>query len=113
MAGGGIFYMINGMGVTAPDDEIWSPIIMGDGLTNLQKRSRYNQLTWKKTLVEKCDLDWLQFDNVELASLVCRPPDELVEWELYDLHVICQSVTMKQHHDRGVDVTAVFLVRME
>lgn len=108
----GVFYMINGAGVTPPDDEVWDPISMGDALTGRQKRSHYRRLRWVKNVAERCDLDWWDHDNTTLVSLVTRPPDETAMSETYT-DAICQSVTMRHSHGRGIDVTARFLVKVD
>lgn len=112
MAVPGVFFMINGAGVVSPDTEVWDPISMGAALTGEQKRSHYRHLRWQKTIAEKCDLDWWEYDNVTLTSLTTRPPDELAMSETYS-DAICQSVTMRHSHGRGIDVTANFLVNVE
>lgn len=107
----GVFYMINGMPVTCPDDEQWEPVSMGDALTALQKRSPWYRLTWSKNVIDGSRVDWFEFDNTELTSLVTRIPDSLWESAEYT-DAVCQSVTMRHNRHRGVDYTAVFLVKV-
>lgn len=112
MANPGVYYMINGIGVTSPDEEKWEPIIIGTDLDSLQKRSHWRTLTWVRRIGERCDLDWLQFDNTVLTSLICRPPNRIDHHEVYT-DAVCQAVTLK--HVRGVaeEIIAQFIVKVD
>lgn len=107
----GIAYAINGREVMSPDEEVWSPIVVGTGLDGTQRRSPYWQLEWRKTVVDSCWLDWLEYDNQALENLTTRPPDKLDEHETYT-DVLCQSVTMRHRRAVGNEVVAVFVVNL-
>lgn len=105
----GVAYAINGIRVTAPDEEVWTPIVMGIGLRGQQKRSTYWQLEWRKTVGNSCYLDWMDYDNSVLTSLVTRPQNRLDEFETYT-DVICQSVTFRHRRGMANEIVATFLV---
>ncbi len=105
----GVWYKINGDGVTTPDEEVWTPIAVGVALTGRQKRSPYWQLEWRKQVADSCDVDWWTYDNTTLSSLWTRPPDKLDETEQYT-DAICQSVEMRQRRGFGNEIVATFLV---
>ena len=112
MSGKGIFYAINGREVTAPDEEVWTPISVGLSLTGRQKRSPYRRLEWRKTVADCGRLDWLAYDNTTLTSLITRPPDELDGFEEYT-DVVCQSVSFRHKRSVGSEIVAVFLVYVD
>lgn len=105
----GIYYRINGQEVTAPDEEVWSPIVIGTSLAGEQKRSPYWRLEWRKTVADVCRLDWFDYDNTTLESLTTRPPKLLDQHETYT-DAICQSVGFRQRRGVGNELVAVFLV---
>ena len=109
MAVSGVAYAINGIGVTCPDDALWSPTVIGQSLNGTQKRSPYRIHEWSKQVSGPCHLDWFDFDNTILASLVTRPPGTLRQQETYT-DVVLQVVTMRQVRNVGTQVTARFLV---
>lgn len=102
-------FQINGNVVTAPDEEVWTPISMGVSLTGQQKRSPYYQLEWRKVVGGPCHLDWFDHDNTTLTSLTTRIPDLLDDFETYT-DVVCQSVTMRHRHGAGSEIVAIFLI---
>jgi hypothetical protein len=105
----GVAYAINGTGVTPPDSATWPPTVIGQDLNSLQKRSPYRIHEWSKQVAGPCHLDWFDYDNTTLASLVTRPPGTLDEMETYT-DAVLQSVTMRQDRNVGTQVTAQFLV---
>ena len=109
MAIKGIVYALNGSEVTSPDEEVWTPITLGVSLTGEQKRSPYWRLEWRKTVADCSRLDWFDYENTVLSSLLCRPPGELDETEEFT-DVVCQSVTFRQRRGVGNEVVATFLV---
>ena len=109
MAEWGVF-RINGEEVIAPDEEAWSPQVIGTDLAGEQNRSPYQRLEWRKTVADQCMLqDWAEHDNTTLVSLRTRPPLVLDEMETYT-RVVCQSVTMRHRRSRASEVVASFLV---
>ena len=102
-------FQINGVEVTAPDEEVWSPQVIGTDLNGEQNRSPYWRLEWRKTVSDQCRLDWNDYDNTRLESLTTRPPHILDEFETYT-NVVCQSVTMRHRRSVGNEVVATFLV---
>lgn len=102
-------YAINGTGVTAPDEEVWTEILMGIDLRGQQKRSIYWQLEWRKTVGNSCYLDWMDYDNTVLTGLTTRPRNRLDEFETYT-DVICQSVVFRHRHGAASEIVATFLV---
>lgn len=111
MAFRGIMFAINGVGVTSPDEEVWAHNTMGDDLDGLQKRSAFSRLEWRRTVGERCDLDWFPYDNTMLASLTTRPPGETDTHETYT-DVLCKSVTMRHRRSVGSEIVATFLVNL-
>jgi hypothetical protein len=109
MASGGQHFMINNLVVTTPDEEVWSPILIGDALSGTQRRSPYQILEWRKQVADRCRLDWFDFDNTVLAALVCTPPGETDQHERYT-DAICQSVGMRKRHSVANEVVARFMV---
>lgn len=105
----GVAYAINGIAVTTPDEEYWTPPVLGFALSGRQKRSPYWSLEWRAQVVGKCEVDWFTYDNTTLTSLTCRPPGTLREVETYT-DAICQSVVMRQRLGVGNEVVATFLV---
>ncbi len=102
-------FMINNVIVTTPDEEVWNPVVIGEALSGTQRRSPYNILEWRKQVADSCHLDWFDYDNTVLSSLVCTPPGELDQWTRYT-DVICQQVSMRKRHHVGSEITARFLV---
>jgi hypothetical protein len=105
----GVVFSINGVGVTAPDEEVWTPISVGVALTGRQKRSPYYRLEWTKQVADDCRLDWFDYDDTTLTSLWTRPPSGLNEYAKYT-DAICQSVVMRHRRGVGNEVIARFLV---
>lgn len=109
----GTYYMINGQHVTAPDQESWAHIVVGEAIDGLQRRSPYRRLEWRRRVADICDAeDWFDFDNTELDSLITRSPGHVNESEVYTT-AFCQSVTSTQAHANHVDVIARFLVKVD
>jgi hypothetical protein len=102
-------YMINDMVVAAPDSESWVDNVVGTALDLTQRRSAYKTLVWTKRAAANCDLDWFDYDNTDLDSLVTRAPGELKTWTRYT-DVVCQSVRAVLTHQRGTQIEARFLV---
>ena len=109
----GVWYKINEQEVTPPDEEVWTPIVVGSGLSGKQKRSPYWQLEWHKQVLDSCDAaDWWEYNNKTLVSLWTRSPGKLDETEQYT-DVICQRVEMRQVRGFGQQAVATFLVYVE
>lgn len=109
---GGVVFQINGNDVTAPDEEVWTPISAGTSLTGEQKRSPYWTLQWSKNAADCDRLDWFDYDNTVLTSLRTRRRHRLDEYETYT-DAICQSVQFRQRRQVGMDMVATFLVNVE
>jgi len=105
----GVLYKINGITVTAPDTEAWTPFVAGESLAGLQKRSPYWELTWSLGLGDNCDLDWLAYDNMELDSLTTRAKGKLDEYETY-IDAKCVVVTLRYSRGVAEEMTAKFRV---
>ena len=107
-------YMLNGVTVTAPDEEAWTPIVSGVAVSGHQKRSPYWMLEWRKQVVAPCSLEWKEYDNTTLTTLTTRPNDEdgLDAFVTY-IDVILQSVTLRQRRGVGTEMVAQFLVNTE
>lgn len=105
----GIVYALNGVDVTAPDEETWSNKVIGESLSGTERRSPYRILEWTKRVAGECHLDWFDYDNSTLDSITTRSPGELVNYETYTT-AICQSVTFRQRLGVGTEVVARFLV---
>lgn len=104
-------YAINDIEVTAPDEEVWTPIVQGESLTGRQKRSPWYRLEWRRTVGGPCELDWYDFDNLTLSSLSCRPPGILDDFvRITSPAPICQSVTLRHRLSVGTEIVATFLV---
>ena len=106
----GSIYMINGNPVTAPDEELWTNIVLGEDLRAQERRSPYQQLQWRKTVAERCDLDWFDYDETELTSITCTPPGEVGIHRTFTLSQRCISVLMRQTRGVAREVVATFLV---
>lgn len=106
-----IAYMINGQGVVSPDEERWTPSVIGDALDGQQRRSPYWTLQWSRRVVSHDEVDWFSYDNQTLTSLVCRGPDQIDGYTEYT-DAICKSVTMTHAHGVGMQVVATFLVKV-
>ena len=108
----GVLYAINGIEVTTPVEEVWTPVSSGVALTGRQKRSPYYYLEWRLQVTDMCYMDWFPFDNTTLTSLTCRPPRALDRFRTYT-DAICQSVNFRQRLSVGTEVVATFLVNIE
>ncbi|NIN66271.1 MAG: hypothetical protein GTO63_16580 [Anaerolineae bacterium] len=106
----GSVYMINGVIVTAPDEEVWSHIVLGENLQGLERRSPYDQLQWRKTVAERCDLDWFDYEGARLTSLTCTPPGEVGIHRVFTQSQLLVSVVMRASRGTGREVVATFLV---
>jgi hypothetical protein len=102
--------MINGMGVSCADGVDWTPITMGDALDGLERRSHFKTLRWSKQVERGCRLDWHQFDNTALTSLMTPMEDNSEESEVYTTDVFCKSVKSVQTHGVHHEIQAIFLV---
>ena len=107
----GIVFAINRMEVTPPDEEVWAHNVLGDDLTGIQKRSAYSRLEWRRTVGERCDLDWFPFANTWLTSITTRPPEATDTSEIYT-DVLCKSVTMRHRRGVGNEIVATFFVNL-
>lgn len=107
----GIAYAINRQGVPSPDEEVWAHNVLGDDLTGIQKRSAYSRLEWRRTMGQRCDLDWFDFENTKLSSLTTRPPGSLDTTEIYT-DAICKSVTMRHRRGVATEIVATFWVNI-
>ncbi len=105
----GALYEINGVKVTAPDEEVWTDVVVGVDLNGLEIISPYKRLEWTQQAAAECHLDWFDYENQVLTSLTCRPHGELAEYQRYT-DAICQAVSFRQRRGVGSDVIAVFLV---
>ncbi len=106
----GSVYMINGIRVPSPDEEVWSNIVVGDNLDALETRSPYQELTWRRTAGERCDLDWHDFDGLELSSITCTPPGEVGVHRTFTRSQKCKSVVHRNRRGTATEITATFLV---
>jgi hypothetical protein len=106
----GSVYEINGVKVTSPDEEVWSPIVLGENLVPLERRSPYEQLQWRKTVAERCDLDWFDFAEQVLTSLTCTPPREVGVHRVFTQSQVLLSVAMRAGRGMGREVVATFIV---
>jgi hypothetical protein len=103
-------HAINGQQVTAPDEEVWQDINLGDAADGLERRSPYKMLEWRKRVGGPANLDWFDFDNQRLSSIKTRSKGSLKEWTIYDTDVTCKSVSFRQTHDTGNEIVATFLI---
>jgi len=106
-----IAYMINKKPVVSPDEERWTSDVVGEGLDGLERRSPYKVLQWSKRVIRKDQVDWFDYDNTTLTSLVTRPPEEIDGYAEYT-DAICRSVIMTHSHGVGMQVIATFLVNV-
>lgn len=107
-----VAYAINGMEVTSPDEEVWSPALIGQDLTALQKRSPYYLLEWRQSVAGPRHLDWMEHDNTTLESLTTRTRDKLDHIATF-IDVKCQSVVFRHRKGVGNEVVATFLVNID
>lgn len=104
-----VSYMLNDNLVTAPDEEQWQPVLVGENHSNLQVRSFYWRLTWSKTVADACMLDWFEYDNQALTSLTTRPNGKVDQIARYT-DVTCVQVSATQTQNNATRVTAEFIV---
>ncbi len=112
MGGMGSHYAINGIPVTAPDEEDWQPIVQGPVVAGTERRSPYRQLRWTKRVTSTDKLeDWDTYDNTVLTSLICTPPNSAGDWEEYT-DAICRSVVSRAMHGLNAQIIATFIVNV-
>lgn len=103
-------YAINGIAITAPDEESWQRVVNGEGLNGLEVRTGFSILQLTKRVANECYLDWYDYDGQILNSMRARPDPHIDEWEIYDTVVQCTSVTSRKVHNQAMDITATFLI---
>jgi hypothetical protein len=108
-------YLINGYEVYAPDEEVWSEIVIGDALSGEQKRSPYRELTWTRQVADDCTLsggnkDWFTYDNTTLASITTRTYKSTLDDFTTYASAVCKSVDVRMRHGVGNQIVAVFWV---
>jgi len=113
----GIIFAINDCEVMSPDEDVWTPIVIGSALTARQKRSPYRTLEWRRQVTDRCDhdgsaRDWFTYDNTTLTALTTRQPGKMDERRTYT-DAICQSVLFRARRGVGNEVVATFLVDVE
>lgn len=106
----GSSYEFNGVKVTAPDEEVWADMVLGEDLTAHEIRSPYVQLQWRKTVAERCDLDWWDYEGMDLDSLTCTPPGEVAVYRVFTRSQKLISVHMRAGRGVAREVVATFLV---
>lgn len=106
----GSYYAFNGVKVTAPDEENWSNIVLGEDLTAHEKRSPYRMLQWRKSVAERCDLDWWDYEGTDLTSLTCTPPGEVGVYRVFTQSQKLVSVVHRVGRGVAREVVATFLV---
>jgi len=105
----GVKFAINGVVVTAPDEDVPLNIVLGDALAGTECRSPYKVLEWRKQIAGPCHLDWFDYDNQVLTSLTTRSFAHLDEYETYT-DAVCKSVTIRNRRSVGNEMVATFLV---
>ena len=105
----GIQFAINDVIVTAPDEDVWLNVSIGDALAGTERRSPYKLLEWRKQVAGPCHLDWFDYDNQQLDSLTTRSFSHLDEYETYT-DAICKSVTIRNRRSVGSELVATFLI---
>jgi hypothetical protein len=106
----GSVYEFNGIKVTPPDEEVWAHVVLGENLTAHEVRSPYQQLQWRKTVAERCDLDWWDYEGTDLDSLTCTPPGEVGIHRVFTRSQKLISVVMRAGRGVAREVVATFLV---
>lgn len=102
-------YAINGISVSAPDEELWPIVAPGAKLSGLQSRSGYRLLEWHKLVADRCQMDWYDYDDTVLSSITCRKYNSVHEYETYT-DAICQSVTSRKRRGVESEIVATFLI---
>lgn len=108
----GQYFMMNGQEVTPPDDIRWEPVVIGEDLNALQKRSHYSRCVWTKRAVLGCDMDWFDYDNTELTSFVCPPTENSKVTERFTTAIV-QQVKGLHTHGSMYDISMTILVKVE
>lgn len=103
-------HAINDTAVTVPDEEIWQRVVNGAGLNGLESRTGFSVLQWTKRVGGPCHLDWYDYDNTILNSIIARPDQKVDEYERFNTIVICKGVTSRKTHSQAMDITATFLI---
>lgn len=106
-------YAINDVPVTAPDEETWMPIVIGEALTALQRRSPYKRLEWIKHVGtdDRGNLDWWDYDNSGLTSITCTMYNNDKQSARYT-DAVCQQVTMRIGRNAAIEIVATFLINV-
>lgn len=107
----GVFFELNKLPVTPPDEEVWVTEVVGTALSGHERRSPYRMLTWTKRTVDCSRIDWFDYDGVTLESITTRGYDQLVEHETYT-SALCLGVAFRQREGVGMDIVARFLVNI-
>lgn len=104
-------HAINDIAVTVPDEETWQRVVNGELMSGLESRTGFSILQWVKRVGnENIGLDWYDFDNTSLVSIIARPDEHVEEYERFDTIAICKGVTSRKVHSQAFDITATFLI---
>ncbi len=105
----GVLYKINGISITAPDEQVWSDITQGNDLNALPVFSPYKRMELRQQIGDECNLDWFEYKGTVLESITCPPPDEIAEYQRYT-DAICQTVFFRHRQGVAQEIVGIFLV---
>jgi len=108
----GVLYKINGISISAPDEQVWGDIVQGNDLNGLPVISPYKKVEMRQQVGDQCNLDWFDYKGQALTSFTCPPPDELDGYQRYT-DAICQTVYFSHRQGVAQQIVAVFLVNTE
>ena len=108
----GVLFKINGVSISAPDEQAWSDVVQGNDLNALPVISPYKKMQLQQQIGDQCNLDWFDYKGTVLTSITCPPPDELDGYQRYT-DAICQTVYFRHRQSIAQEIVAVFLINTE
>lgn len=105
-------FMFNDKNITPPTEWNWSPIVVGTNLAAKQNRSPMWRLEFRRRVVDRCLIDWFDYDNQRLLSITVPPHDALGETRRYTFAVV-QQVAMRHRLGVGNELVATIVVNIE
>lgn len=106
-------FSINDEHVIAPDEHRWEPIVLGVTHNNIEIRSPYWELVFRKDISDGNSLDdWLQHDNSVLDSITVPSHSDSRTPQRYT-DATCLNVQKRYTRGRATGIIATFRVNTE
>ena len=105
-------FMIDDLVIMSPDSYVWTPRVLGTTHGNVQIRSPYYDLQFRKAIHKHTRLGWLPLDNTVLSSLTVPSHDDQRQLSRYT-EVVCVSVDVTYRHNTPTGIVASFVVNTE